>query len=86
MWRPTSMPAWGKDGGVDRWQRARQWTAIGLYAAAAPLPPVAAWLLYDDRGPNAITLLITVVAGAVAALCLAGGVTAARCLHRVDPR
>jgi hypothetical protein len=71
---------------VDRWQRARRWTTIGLYVATAPLPPVAAWLLYADRGPNPVTLLITVLAGAVAALCLAGGVTAARRRHLVDPR
>ncbi len=71
---------------MDRWQKARRWTAIGLYLAAAPRPPVAAWLFYAERGPNAVTLLVTVLAGAVAALCLAGGVTAARRLDRVDPR
>lgn len=65
---------------MNRWQRARRWAAIGLYVAAAPLPPVAAWLLYLEHGATPATLLITVLAGVVAALCLAGGITAARLL------
>jgi hypothetical protein len=71
----------GKGQGVDRWQKTRWWTAVGLYLAAAPSAPAAAWLLYDRQGPNPATLAVTVVAGATAVLCLIGGITAARSAH-----
>ena len=63
---------------MDRWRRARRWAAIGLCLAAAPLPPVAAWLLFLDHGANPVTLLVTVLAGAVAALLFAAGAAAQR--------
>jgi hypothetical protein len=63
---------------VDWWQKTRRWIAALLYVAAAPAPPTAAWLLYDQQGPNPATLAVTVVAGATAVLCLLGGLAAAR--------
>jgi len=62
---------------VTRWQKARWWTAAVVCVAAAPLPPVATWLLYAAYAPTATRLLLTMLAGVVTAYFLAGGLCAA---------
>jgi hypothetical protein len=62
---------------MNRWQRARWWTAAFVCVATAPLPPVATWLLYGEHASTMTRLVVTVLGCAVSAHCLIGGLCAA---------